>query len=262
MKSVARPAPESSVISALQLQGAYFEDPMRHAADAGFKAEHFLSLLARTITPTQMAIRSYVDLGTGSGVAARLVAQGLRDSGFDLQKTTGYDVSPHVRDLARADGVEFVYGDFTATDQFVDLVTLFDVVEHVTDPITFLKQVSQHCRLVGLHLPLDDSINVAFRDLFHGKVRDPGHVIFLNSVEALNLLAFAGLRVLDYQYTLGFTAPSGHSSISARLLRPLRAFVAKLSPWLLAKTLGGASLMIVALTPAGVRSLVAEGEKP
>lgn len=237
----------------LYVSGEYFSDPTRHADDSVFKAATFLALLKRTIDPAQVRVESYVDVGSGSGDAARLVATGMREAGYPLVRARGYDVSPHIRSMAPADGVEFVHGDFTNADDRADLVTLFDVVEHVPEPSKFLKRVARRCRILGLHIPLDDSLNANFRDLFRAKVKDPGHLTFMDGVSALNLLAGAGLRVLDYEYTMAFDAPSGQSSIRARIAVPLRRMLARISPWFLSKTLGGASLMVIALTADGVR---------
>jgi SAM-dependent methyltransferase len=256
---LASTAADGQALDGVYTRGDYFDNPQRHGEDAEFKASQFLTLLGRTVAASGSRLDSYVDVGCGSGDVVRLVAKGLRDAGFAVRVSTGYDISPHVERLVAQDGLEFVNGDFSEADAFVDLVTLFDVVEHVPDPINFLKRISERCRIIGLHLPLDNSFNAAFRDLFRAKVKNPGHLIFLDVVSALNLLAMAGLRVTDYEYTHAFAAPSGRSSVLARLANPLRALLAKVSPWLLSKTLGGASLMVIAVTPAGLRSNVLPG---
>lgn len=234
--------------------GAYFADATRHRADAAFKAEQFLKLFGRVIPPAVFPIRSYADVGTGSGHAAQLIGNGLKEAGYPVERVLGYDVSPHARQLA-LDGVEYLHGDFAQGGERVDLVTLLDVFEHVTDAITFIKNVSARCSVVGFHVPLDNSLNVAMRDLFHSKLKNPGHLLFMDGVFALNLLSLSGLKVIDYAYTFSFQAPSGHAGWLSRLLYPVRAIAARLSPWLLSKTLGGASLMVIAITPAGVQAL-------
>lgn len=240
----AAPAPRNPYAS-----GAYFANQDRHGDDAMFKAQQLLKLLPRALALPDEHLRSYVDVGTGSGDAVHLVAKGLRERGVTLDKVKGYDVSPHVLQLQR-EGVQFVHGDFTRSSENVDLVTLFDVFEHVPDPISFLRDVAARCRFVGLHIPLDASLNVAMRDLFRSKLKNPGHLLFMDTAFALNLLALSGLRVLDYSYTFSFEAPSGKRSALARGLYPLRRALARLSPWMLSKTLGGASLIVLASTPS------------
>jgi SAM-dependent methyltransferase len=239
--------------------GEYFQDPRRHAGDAAFKANSFLSVLERACAAYRVHIDSYADVGSGSGDVTQIVARGLRARGFTLQTARGYDVSPHVRNL-QGDGVEFLNADFGQSDDRADLVTLFDVVEHVDRPVDFLRALAERCLVVGLHIPLDDSWNTASRDLFRHKLKNPGHLIFLDPPGALNLLAFAGLRVIDYDYTFGFRTPSGRLGGLARIAAPIRSLLARASPWLLSKTMGGTSLMVVALSPAGVRTLTPRGK--
>src|SRR5262249_18316804 len=143
--------------------GTYFADTRRHEADAAFKAEQFLRLFKRTVRPSALPIHSYADVGTGSGDAARLIGDGLRRAGYPLQRVKGYDVSPHAAHL-RQPGIEYFHADFARAEEQVDLVTLLDVFEHVTDALTFLKNVAARCHLIGFHIPLDDSLNVSVRD--------------------------------------------------------------------------------------------------
>lgn len=228
--------------------GDYFIDPRRHSEDAQFKADCFLRAFVPLARRHPLTIRSYADVGCGSGEIVRLVCDGLKQADFAPERVQGYDVSPHVTRL-RAAAIQFVHGNFAETGDHVDLVTLFDVVEHVFGAVDFLRAVAARSKVVALHLPLDDSINHALRDKFRTLMRDPGHVLFLDTVSALNLCSLAGLRVLSYQYTPTYRSPSGHRSLPSKLLFPLRALLHHVSPWLLAKSFGGLSLLIIAVTP-------------
>lgn len=237
--------------------GGYFQDPARGAEDADFKAAEFLKLFLAARTRLGIDVTSYIDVGCGSGALTTKVASGLLDTGLGVKIAKGYDVSPHVTRLGH-EWVRFVNADFCRSDEQVDLVTLFDVVEHIPAPADFLAQVARRCKVLGLHIPLDSNLNTALRNLFRSKLADPGHLLFLDTPSALNLLAIAGLRVIDYRYTFGFQAPSGHKGLAAKVAYPFRAVTASLSPWLLSKTLGGSSLMVVALTAQGMAHLSAE----
>lgn len=245
-----------SGVAAQYISGAYFQDPGRHGADAKFKAECFMRLFAKNARRiNSAALKSYTDVGCGSGAAVQLIAEALRHNGVPLETVKGYDVSPHVKNL-RSPSIQFVHGDFCETGNYADLVTLFDVVEHVIDPIGFLKKISARCRILGLHLPLDDSLTNAMRDKFRDLIEDPGHVLFLDITRALNLMTLAGLKIIAYDYTFGFLAPSGHVSVLSKAIFPLRLLMSKASPWLLSKTLGGASLMVIAVAGSGEQTKV------
>ncbi|MBI5629264.1 MAG: methyltransferase domain-containing protein [Elusimicrobia bacterium] len=232
--------------------GRYFEDRRRHEEDAEFKARNFAELFKRVAARRGLRVDSYADVGCGSGAAARNVARLLAGQGIVLKSVKGYDVSPHVREM-HVEGVELVHGGLDQSRERVDLATLFDVFEHVSDPLGFIGRMSGRCDILGFHIPLDASANVGIRDLFRVKLENPGHLLFMDAAWALNLLTLSGLRVVDYEYTLNFLAPSARRGRwRSRLALPLRTLLAKISPWLVSKTLGGVSLMVVALTPSGV----------
>jgi SAM-dependent methyltransferase len=243
-----------SKVSPRYSKGDYFSDVRRHSEDARFKADNFLKVFLRVVEQNNLTISSFVDVGCGSGDIVKMIADSLNANRSDLIEFKAYDVSPHVQNI-RNKGVEYVYGDFCESDEFVDVATLFDVFEHVPDTIEFIKTVSKRCKIIGLHIPLDNSINDAMRNRFRLKLQNPGHLVFMDSVSALNLLALSGLRVVDYEYSFGFFAPSGHRTVLSKTVFPLRYLLAKISPWLLSKTLGGASLIVVAITPRGLQEI-------
>ena len=177
--------------------GDYFQDTARGAEDADFKAAEFLKLFLAVRERLGIEVSSYIDVGCGSGALTTKVASGLLDAGLGVKVAKGYDVSPHVAGLEH-EQVRFVSEDFCQSDEQADLVTLFDVLEHVPAPAQFLDAVAQRSKVVGLHIPLDNNLNSSVRDLFRAKLTDPGHLVFLDAPSALNLLATSGLRVVDY----------------------------------------------------------------
>jgi SAM-dependent methyltransferase len=244
--------PNGSIVDPDYASGSYFDDPGRHEEDAEFKANNFTKLFVRFEEQHGEVIRSIADVGCGSGKVIKIIADKLKNKGIILSRVKGYDVSSHIQKINN-EGVEYIYADFCKSNEFVDLVSLFDVFEHIPDPIEFLKMVSRRCKFVAIHIPLDNSLNNCMRNKFLSKLKNPGHLIFMDSTFALNLLALAGLRVLDYEYTVGFLAPSGHTSILSKAAFPIRFLIYRISPWLLSKTIGGASLMVMAKTPVGLR---------
>lgn len=125
----------------------------------------------------------------------------------------------------------------------------------VPDPLGFIRKVGARAHRVALHIPLDDSWMVTFRDLPRAKLSHPGHLIYLDAPSALNLLALAGLRVRTYAYSPVFRAPTGQQSKSQRLLTPSRGLLYRLSPYLAQKLLGGVSLMVLAETPLSLSAV-------
>jgi len=249
MKSHLPDDSEGSIKDPSYASGNYFEDPHRHSEDSDFKSKQFLDFFRKI--PAFRRITSYADIGCGSGDIVTKISDGLKEDGVSLKEIKGYDISPHVRSL-KAKGISFICEDFCETHERVDLVTMFDIFEHVPDPISFIKQSSLNCKIIGFHIPLDYSLNTMIRNMFRSKLSNPGHLVLMDTTWALNLLTLSGLRIIDYQYTFGFLAPSGHKTLKQKLIYPFRYLLAKMCPWLLSKTLGGASLLVLALTKKGL----------
>jgi hypothetical protein len=227
--------------------GAYFDQQGRHSEDADFKHTQLCVVLDKFVTQQNVQFDSYADVGCGAGHIAKRVADSLRENGHPLIDAMGYDVYPNVEAITH-EGVRYICEDFCQTEEIVDFVTLFDVFEHVLEPVQFLKSVGGRSKVVGLHIPLDNSLLVALSNGFQNKLQNPGHLIFLDVAGALNMLALAGLRVVDYCYTPVFMAPSGQVSAKQRLSFPLRKLLFSLNPFVLSKTMGGVSLMVLAVT--------------
>jgi Methyltransferase domain len=224
--------------------------------DDGFKARAFLSLFDRVAKVYGLDPGSYIDVGCLGGGVVEAVANGLRRRGHSLSTVKGYDVSPMAKTFVRP-GIEFVQGDFTASEERVDLVTLFDVLEHVLRPVEFVRAIAERCKYIGLHIPLDDSIANGIFNRFGSRLNYPGHLIYLNPASALSLMAHCGLRVVDYEYTHGFQAPSGSLTRKQRAIKPFRAVVAMANPWVASRLVGGVSLMVLCATERGLGTVPA-----
>jgi SAM-dependent methyltransferase len=248
-----------SLIESIYSRGDYFKDSRRHSGDAKFKANNFLRIFSQFTRQNNIVVKSYIDVGCGSGDVVKIIADYLKRKGSCFLKAKGYDISPHVQNI-KNEGIEYIWGDFCESDEFVDLVTLFDVFEHIPDPIEFIRLVAQRCRILVLHIPLEYCLNIAMRDKFRSKLRNPGHLIFMDIASALNLLTLAGLRVLDYEYTFGFFAPSGHQTVLSKAAFPFRWLLAKINPWLLSKAIGGASLLVISMTSIGLKEIQLSNE--
>jgi SAM-dependent methyltransferase len=242
--------PGSIIIPSYQ-SGDYYATHRDPEQDSPFKVEAFLKLWNRLRKERGIRTCSYADVGCGGGGVARLIGQQLKLEGEPLSTVDAYDVSPHVLSLSQ-EGVRFHYADFCQTEAHYDLVTLFDVMEHVPDPVSFMKAVAGRCNFLALHIPLDRSWTNCFFDRFRKRLRYPGHLVMLDTPMALTLVAMAGMTVLDYSYTHGYSAPSGTMSLLQKLAYPVRAALGRFNPWIASRLVGGVSLMVVAATPAGL----------
>jgi SAM-dependent methyltransferase len=240
-----------SIIDPYYTSGEYYQYGSG-SNDAAFKVKYLETMLARNDENRALKIRHVADVGCGTGATTVLIRKMLMNQGYDAE-IEGYDIHPYVNELPSQDKVTFHQKDFnTQLDKIFDLVVLFDVVEHIPDPIGWLHLVAQHTRLIALHIPLDNSILLGIRNLWQGNLKHPGHLIVLDIPAALNLLSFTGLKTLDYTCSPGFRAPSAQTTKMSKLMFPLRTILWSVSPFILQSTLGGVSLMVLAKTPLGM----------
>ncbi len=240
-----------SIVAPQYESGSYYQTYAAPDQDADFKCGAFLDLFLPFARYHKLNIRSYADVGCGGGGTGARIARELRKEGHSLSSAICCDVFAGVESLVH-EGVDCVREDFCKSSRQVDLVTLMDVVEHVPHPVGFLRDVSERCRFVVLHLPLDNNWVNALFDRFRPRLSTPGHILLLDAPSAISLMSFAGLSTMSYTYTHGYDAPSGSLTGTQRIFRPIRSAIASISPWLGSRTVGGVSLMLLCVTPRGL----------
>jgi hypothetical protein len=139
-----------------------------------------------------------------------------------------------------------LFQDFTKSNEKFDLVTLNDVFEHVPMPISFLTEVGKRAKYIVMHIPLEDCLSVNIRNLQKNKIKNPGHLVFLNINSAINLITHSGLKIVDYEYSLeSIHAPSNNNTLLQKIAYPFKYVLLKVNPYLFSKIFG-ISLIVIA----------------
>jgi SAM-dependent methyltransferase len=244
-----------SIVDPSYLKGDFFK--LSHGdVDACYKVQQLRKLLQSNERNVKLRSGRIVDIGCGSGKTTYLLHTMLTELWGIPIKIDGYDIHPYVSQIAEEENAHFFFKDFCSVPHkdMYDLAVLFDVIEHIPDPISFLREVGKSSRILALHIPLDDSLLSWLRSLQRSKLSTPGHLVTLDVPSAINLLTFSGLRILDFAYSPVFMAPSGRETLSQRLINPIREISYRISPYLTQKFLAGVSLTVLAWTPYGLAS--------
>jgi len=233
---------KKDIVSSRYLNGKYAEqNPDWDSADSPWKAVRVVELFKRH----NLFPKSIVEVGCGSGG----VLAALRGE-FPDASLAGYDIAPGAAKLwphHDAANIQFTVGDFLAANQnVVDVVLMLDVLEHLSDPFSYLDRLRAHGRYMVFHIPLDLSALSVLREspLLH--VREKvGHIHYFTRGLAIALLEDCGYRVIDASYTgAAFTAPQ--RTWAARLADPARRLAYALSRDWGVRLLGGETLMVLA----------------
>lgn len=223
----------------------YRDGAYRNPGDGVSKAADIATFLS-SIPSLSSVVRAYADVGCGDGEVFTSMLPELEKRGFKIERACGYDIGPVPEGSAGLpDYASFHRGDFLELSDSYDLVSLIDVIEHVVDPIGFVKAIATRCRYMVLHIPLDDRLSVLLSEQWNFRLQSVGHLSFWSPASALTMLTSAGVEPLLCSFTAGFRYPSGRVRLSQRLVFPFRWLLWKLSPGLTARTIGGVSLVVL-----------------
>ena len=227
--------------SSIYEDGRYLEkNPLWHVEESPWKAKQILRLMERN----SLAPRAICEVGCGAGEVLKQLQENMpADCIF-----WGYEVSPQAFELCkrRANAsVRFKLMDLgKERDVQFDLILALDVIEHLEDYFSFLREIKPKSRHHIFHIPLDLSVQTVFRRNALLKRRDlHAHLHYFTKETALQTLRDVGYEVLDYFYTPR-SVELGSDRVQKILKVPRRLCFA-VHEDLTARTLGGFSLLVL-----------------
>ena len=226
----------------LYFDGEYIaKNPERHVEEAPWKARQILRMLRKN----HLAPKTVCDVGCGAGEVLRQLQEHLDGECMFW----GYDISPQAVELAKSranERLQFKLTDFMEDkDTFFDLILVLDVIEHLEDYFSFLRQLKLKSRYKIFHIPLDLSVQTLFRKRALIKRREMyAHIHYFTKETALHTLRDTGYEVLDYFYTprsIEFASEPGE-----KILKLPRKLFFTIHRDFAARLLGGFSLLVLA----------------
>jgi len=161
----------------------------------------------------------------------------------------GYEISPQAFELTRSranERLQFKLADIRQEEgAYFDLMLIMDVIEHLEDYFSFLRDLKSKSRYKIIHLPLDLSVQSLLRpNGLLGVRKAYGHLHYFTKDVALEMFKDAGYEVLNYFYaprSIGLA-----NNMVKKLFIPPRVLFYSLRKDLAVRILGGYSLMVLA----------------
>ncbi len=226
----------------LYTSGQYADrNPGWHADESPWKAR----AIARILQRNRLRPGTVIDVGCGVGEVLACL-QPLLGPDVELR---GYDISPTAIEQAqgrRNDRLHFELGDPPNPGEPVDILLAIDVLEHIEDHLSWLRQIRGRGEYTVFHIPLDLTVHRVIRaNALPAIRRRYGHLHYFNRELALTALAETGYQVLDWSYTEEFREGK-RGTAGGKLLRFARqASYAASADWTV-RVLGGCRLIVLA----------------
>jgi len=209
--------------------------PPWHIEDSPGKAEQIMRMMAQN----KIMPESICEVGCGAGEILKQLQQHM-DSQCMLW---GYEISPQAYELCKSREnakLHFKLADIRQEkDTVFDLILLIDIIEHLEDYSSLLREIKPKSRYKILHIPLDLSMLNVVNDSVILKTRETyGHIHYFTRKIALQMLKDLGYEVIDNFYT----GPYADFSTTQKLVRKLSFAIHR---DLAVRVLGGWSLLVL-----------------
>lgn len=228
----------------MYVNGEYFNNnPDWDIADARWKVDAIIGLLQKNnIRPKQV-----IEVGCGAG--ENLVELLKRDG--NIEKLTGYDISPQAIELAAkktTETISFCNADITTKENIhTNLMLVIDVVEHVDDYYGFLRKLRAKSNWFVFHIPLDLSCRTVMKPhVLMQQRKSVGHIHYYTKEMVEWALKDTGYEIVDWVYTKPIADVKPADSFKRFVKKILRNISFAINKDWSAKKWGNYSMMILA----------------
>lgn len=229
------------MLEARYTSGEHFEKvPGWHSEESPWKIRHIMPMLRRH----HLELQTVCEVGCGAGEVLRLLQKHMSGE----CQFWGYDISPQAIAICEKkvnERLHFKLADIRKEQGlFFDLTLVLDVIEHLEDYFSFMRDIKPRSRYTLFHIPLEVSVQAVLRGkTFIGTRNQHGHLHYFTKETALRTLEDIGYEVLDYSYSPEFEMPTNR--LPTRLARlPRKLLFAFHQDWAV-RMMGGTRLLVL-----------------
>lgn len=227
----------------------WLANPGYHLEDSEFKAAGVVAALENLEMPSRLRI---CDVGCGAGGVVHHVAEMLNDSGHEVDRAVGYDISPRAisQGTMLFPNLEFHVGGATDVPSGWDLILAMDVIEHLENYHKFLRDLRGKAALYAFHIPMELSALRALHQIeFAEAIEQSGHIHSFCETTALKTIESLGFVTVhrawtdvDYQQRRKAAERPGWKRM---LVNGVRSAIFRVCPSFAVALLGGKSLLLI-----------------
>ena len=175
-----------------------------YPARASYKSMFMWDHYNHQIISSLKEIHTYADIGGCFGFGANSMAFQIFKFQGNYPETKVFEISSDFINIGKRlfPYIDFIQNDFRSgkeIQEVFDLVTMFDVIEHIPDPISFLSVVASHARFALIITPMEAG-GIWFwkrHPIKQGTEHEDGHVNFFTPETYLELLKKSGLELIN-----------------------------------------------------------------
>lgn len=231
------------MVTNIYTSGHYLKkNPTWHIEESPWKVKHILPMIRQhNLNP-----KTVCEVGCGAGEVLRLLQKNMNET----CTFWGYDISPQALEMCQGkenERLHFQLADLCQEqDAFFDLLLVLDVIEHLEDYFTFLRDLKSKSRYKLFHIPLEISIQGVMRGKIFVRNRDAhGHLHHFTKETAIRALEDAGYKVLDYSYSPEYELST--TLWKTNLMKLPRKALFALNKDKAVRLLGGSRILILAI---------------
>jgi len=237
------------------------KNPGLFSLDSPWKVKQAWPYVEEAVLRLNKPAITLLDVGGGAGEILRLVSERITQKlGVQVRKYI-VDLSPGILEMQRkvnSDVVLSLNEDIahtSLTEKEVDLALLFDLLEHVREPVAALHEVRRVSRWALFKVPLEDNLyfnllNLKTRGRFRQKLaEDLGHINVYTYAELKRQVEANNGKVVMSGYTNAYTqfleSPAYKLGVFHRMVNRLAACLYPLSPTLCARVFNDFIMLLV-----------------